>query len=244
MLQVRMSLTLEFWKQYSFACLAKWNDIEESSSRITGLMLLIILGFEFINRGKLQEINLGFAKVEDVSFLLLALPVILAYLFSTLSELLSDADWISCAYEYSFGRVFAADPDGWWRQALSPPSSVLAGITRQDFLRATKSQKINFIGGSTKSILSFIVPLIFEIYAYVQLYSHQAIILTTLSLIVSATLISYGVFTVPSSPSLSKPYLEALKRRAGRSGQTVPMNREIDKLRKSHGRQPPRTRRG
>jgi hypothetical protein len=71
---------IETLRQYAFVALGRWNDLEKSMTRLAGFMLLTALIFELINRGTLQEVDIGVVKVTDVRFISVALPVIMAYL--------------------------------------------------------------------------------------------------------------------------------------------------------------------
>jgi len=101
---------MEFWRNYSLAALEKWREIERSVTRTSGLMVLVAAVFELINRKSVAEVTLPFVKLTNPGLVQISLPVVIAYLYSNLTELSSEADWTSRAYELSFKRVRPIDP--------------------------------------------------------------------------------------------------------------------------------------
>ena len=165
----------EFWKDYAMAALEKWRETERSVTHTAALMLLLAALFELIKRRNVAELSLPLVKLGNPDLVLIFLPVVLAYLFLTWSELTAEVDWCGRAYDYSLMRVLPDDPHGWYRGALTPGASVITIISRLDFIRKRPSEKLTSVSGYAKLVIFLVWPVVFEIYAYVTVFGQRGV---------------------------------------------------------------------
>jgi hypothetical protein len=184
---------------YPQLILAKWQDVEGSVTRTAGFMLLVAAIFELINRREASELNLSFIKLTDPSLVLVALPVVIAYLYSTFGQLVAEGEQALQAYVKAVSARQDANKS---YEALVPGPSLIAALRGRPAEGDRRTQRIAYGGNVAKVFIAATWPIVFQVYAYDQLFRVEgpSSALLWLSAAVAALLMAFGVVSAFAKP--------------------------------------------
>jgi hypothetical protein len=147
------------------------RDADRELRRTALLILLLGFIFELANRGGIEEFSVMFVKVTDTRIIREAIPVVVAYLTGTLLASALTTLYLSTVHQQVIMDVFPKLADCRFDLALEP-SMLLIGPR----YKIVPLQWMPFLRGNAAFALArwvFLVglPLAFEVYAYLELFS-------------------------------------------------------------------------
>lgn len=150
------------------------RDAERATRRAVGLIVLLAVTFELINRKGISEATFFFIKLESFDFALLGVPVVIAYLCYEISGHVVDSNdhyWVhSKVTELRYPSVWKNDLELF----LLPVADPFAQAMR--VARFRPRSRVLAVLNWARFPLRIIVPtaaaLIFSVYAIVQLFLH------------------------------------------------------------------------
>jgi hypothetical protein len=128
-------------KKYSETYLAEllvtWRDIEKGVSRNLVLLLLAGAAGVLVGRHQVAALSLGFIKVTNIGWLTVAIPVVFAYLYSSLWSLASESAVCRGVFDGVTRAIWPAASAAKLEMALYPYSPLPSKVKTETLLSAT-----------------------------------------------------------------------------------------------------------
>lgn len=106
------------------------KQAEASLYKLGQLLLVLILGFELINRASISEMSIDGMKLTDLSLIHQFLPLAIAYVSNKLISVLTVRRLLQEAHLYLASELYPAlIPGGLWRLAQPPSNEVINLVT-------------------------------------------------------------------------------------------------------------------
>jgi hypothetical protein len=152
-----------------------WREAEKDLRRTIGTLILAAAVFQLTLASKpgdpATKITILGVEITDIRLVQIALPVIVAYLFSSICMLLSDiqlfADTHKKLYSLVYGNKFTQNGV---QSLLDPPNASFVSLgRRQHFVESSFAQLLYPRIFWFKLIIVVAGPIVFEVYAYRKL---------------------------------------------------------------------------
>jgi hypothetical protein len=187
----------EFGKEYLNLVLDKYKEVTHDVRRRMAFILLLAGAFELFSRSAIGKLALGPFEVNRLSIVQAVIPLLIAYLFYEVCYL---GAW-SAELDDVYAAVISVVHPGFYRtkvyEYILPTQPGVLGPNLYGE-RGKFFDQISFGVG----LLTFLGPLLFEIYAYVIQFKHYGLrsIPLWISLILAVVLVLLGFRTLFSEP--------------------------------------------
>jgi hypothetical protein len=185
--QVRRD-ALEFCKLLREA----WNDVTTSLNRTLVLMVAVAAMFILLDLDQAVKVTIGGIEFDHITIIQSILPALFAYLY--LELLVSTVRYTNMKrlHRYALRVAFPGVYDNVLGEWLAPPSRAMFNLTKaaDTAVGRRAAATTNYIT-MTIAICSFLLPLVFEVYAFWMLFAQKGFNgLVLASLVVSIALIA------------------------------------------------------
>lgn len=135
------------------------------------ILLMLIAGFELLNRGLVKEIVWTGFKITDLTLVYQSIPVFIAYYFYVLGSLIIQGSHLKVLHneilKKHYNLIYKNDLDCYFFVDL--PMSIEGILTNNE--RGCISNLISLTSVIIAGIISHLGPIVFEIYALYNLFS-------------------------------------------------------------------------
>ncbi|MCZ2810231.1 hypothetical protein O2W15_02165 [Modestobacter sp. VKM Ac-2979] len=177
--------------------ITNWRECEKSINKTTTVLVLTSAVAELVLRGAASELSIAGIKVTQLVVVYSALPVVIAYLYSSLMFLCAE----SSMNQTAFDAVMTVRQPTLWRanleRLLYPPNmTFIAGDRlRHGFPRGSKLGKLVDWALGARAILLIILPIAFISYMFVRLFDKMGAsnVAVWISLCLSVILVLVGL---------------------------------------------------
>jgi hypothetical protein len=146
-----------------------WREAEKTQDRSFFAIVAGMVIFELAIRGDIAEASFSFVKLKSLGFLGPVLPVIVAYLYYQMCSLRTLTTSLLTVHDTILDAYFPERQSCGVEAALHPPS-LTTGNSSDLPLRPGGGALARLIGPWVGGIVWFLVPPIFLVYAFVQLF--------------------------------------------------------------------------
>jgi hypothetical protein len=157
---------------------ANWKEAEKDLRRTMGTLLLLaavfLLTLASTSDPQVKKITILGVDITDIPLLQIALPVVVAYLFSSIVVLLSDIQLFADAHNALYRLMYGSFAKNNVQSLLDPPNaSFVSYARRHHFVESSLLQRIYPVLFWLKLAIVLAGPILFEVYSYYKLFPER-----------------------------------------------------------------------
>jgi hypothetical protein len=180
--------------------LTSWRDCEKSINRTTALLVLACGAAELIIRGSTSELSLAGLKITELGVALYVLPVLVAYLYSSLMALAAESSMNEIAFQTVFLALHPKLADAHLERLLYPANmTFFAGDRlRHGFGTKSRLRKLVDLSFGARPLVLIVLPVLYEIYLLIRLFGRLGLtnVLLWSAAVLSGVLVAAGLVAV------------------------------------------------
>jgi hypothetical protein len=167
----------EYANSFLAEALTSWRDCEKSINRTTALLVLACAAAELILRGATSELSIAGVRVTELGLLYYVLPVVIAYLYSSLMALAAESSMNEVAFRAVFRALHGRLAEVSLERLLYPANmTFFAGDRlRHGFREKTRLRKLVDLSSSARPSVLILLPLLYEVLLLIRLFDRLGV---------------------------------------------------------------------
>lgn len=161
----------ELPKEYLARIQETLDRIEDHLRNATSWLIILTVAFESFSRAIISEVSLGPFKINDLSIIHKAIPVLVAYYFFDLSSLIDRRSRLRVLHKAILDHINKSISENKLDKYLIPRFNLI--FYTLDYQNNKPLEKLQtFLAKSVAIFVLVILPITFESYAYYRLFTH------------------------------------------------------------------------